>query len=446
VLVRAARRELSFKRAAGTRGIWREVGWIVAGEAVGALGSIVAVRLLTTSLSPEEYGLLALGSTVATLLGQVLLGPLANGCERYFGAAREHRRLAELLWAVRRLTAAASLLGLLTAAAIMLGLAIAGHAEWETLAAGGFAFALISGWERIVDGLQNAARARAIVAWHQALRQWLRPVVALLLIGAIAHQGAVALAGFAVASVLVLGSQLTLARGRVASGSVHSLDPETARTELSRVLRYSAPFALWGVFTWLQLSADRWALQLFGTSQDVGLYAVLLQLGVYPLTLAGGVFGQLSAPIVFARVGDGSDFARVREAFQMVWALAAGFVALGALAVVGAWLLNRTLFDFLVAPDYRQASSLLPLAVAAGAAFSVGQLLCLLPMAAGRSSTLLPPKIGTAALSGALYLLGAWQGGMQGVLVASVLVGVVYVVWSAGVAWQVSRARGIAAP
>lgn len=443
MLVRTARRELSVKRGAGARGIWREVGWIVAGEAVGALGSIAAVRLLTTSLSPEEYGLLALGSTVATLLGQVLLGPLANGCERYFGAAREHGRLAELLWAVRRLTAAASLLGLVIAAVVMLGLAISGHAEWVSLAAGGFAFALISGWERIVDGLQNAARARAIVAWHQALRQWLRPLVALLLIGAIAHQGAVALAGFGVASVLVLISQLTLARGRMAGDPTHFFDSSAAHAELSRVLKYSAPFAAWGVFTWLQLSADRWALQLFGTSQDVGLYAVLLQLGVYPLTLAGGVFAQLSAPIVFSRVGDGRDIARMREAFQMVWALAAGFLALSALAVAGAWLLSGPVFSVLVAPDYRQASSLLPLAVAAGAAFSVGQLLCLLPMAAGRSSALIPPKIGTAALAGAMYLLGAWQAGLQGVLVVSIIVGGVYMVWSAAVAWHVTGRAGM---
>jgi O-antigen/teichoic acid export membrane protein len=443
MLARAARREMLLGRAARMRGIWREIAWIIAGEAVGAVGSIVAVRILTSALNPVEYGLLALGSTIATLLGQVLLGPLANGFERFFAAADEHRRLPELFWSVRRLTAAASAIGLAAGAFVTVGLSVTGHAEWETLAAGGFIYALISGWERIVDGLQNAARARAIVAWHQALRQWLRPVVALLLLGVIAQTGAVALAGFGAASALVLVSQLTLARGRFASTSRHDFDSAVARAELVRVLRYSAPFTIWGIFSWLQLSSDRWALQILGTAHDVGLYAVVWQLGLYPITLAGTVLSQLSAPIVFARVGDGHDSARLRESLRMTWALVASFVALSAVAVVGAWALNRPLFELLVASDYRQASGLLPIAVAAGAAFSVGQILCLLPMAAGRSSVLIPPKIGTAILSVALYFLGAWQGGIQGILIASVLVAGVYVAWTAGVALQITRHAGL---
>jgi O-antigen/teichoic acid export membrane protein len=334
------------------------------------------------------------------------------------------------------------LIGLVVAALVVAILSVTGHTQWVALAAGGFAFALISGWERIVDGLQNAARARAVVAWHQALRQWLRPLIAIVLLAAIAHEGAIALAGFGVASIVVLASQLVLARGRLTSSTTEYIDAAVARDEVKRVLHYAAPFAAFGVFSWLQFSLDRWALQIFGTSQEVGLYAVLLQLGVYPLTLLGAVFGQLAGPIVFARVGAGTDPSRVRESARIIWALVGGFLALSALAGIGAWVLSGPVFDLLAAPDYRQASWMLPLAVAAGAAFSVGQLLCLLPMAAGKSTALVSPKIGTAILSVPLYLLGAWQAGMQGVLLASIVVGLVYIVWSAGVAWQVSRRAG----
>src|SRR5205807_8754228 len=65
-------------------GLGREVTWLALGQAVSLIGVIVGVRIVTTLLSPEAYGELALGLTVATLVSQVALGPASNAAERYF--------------------------------------------------------------------------------------------------------------------------------------------------------------------------------------------------------------------------------------------------------------------------------------------------------------------------------------------------------------------------
>jgi O-antigen/teichoic acid export membrane protein len=372
-------------------------------------------------------------------VSQTLLGPLASAAERFFATATERRRLAELLGALLRLVVAASVLSLVAGLVFVPILAASGGLHWAWLAATGCLFALISGWERILDGIQNAARARSLVAWHQALRQWLRPLVAVLLVGLFTRSGEVALAGFAAASAGVLFSQVLFARNLL-SAALGALRRAEVGEEQARLLRYAGPFAAWGVFTWLQISSDRWALQLLSTSDAVGIYAVLLQLGIYPLTLVGMLLSQVGGPIVFARVGDGSDPIRLQQGFRVTLTLVASFVAISVCAISAAAVLHQPLFELLVAPAYRQSSPLLPLALAAGAAFNIGQLLCLLPLAAGNSKSLIVPKIGTALLSVPLYFAGAAQAGIQGVLVVNLFVSIVYLAWMGGIAaWTLPR-------
>jgi O-antigen/teichoic acid export membrane protein len=318
---------------------------------------------------------------------------------------------------------------------------LVGASQWAPLVAVASTFALLSGWERILDGLQNAARARAVVAWHQAFRQWLRPLAAVALIGSFGSTSSVALAGFALASACLLFSQVVFFRRRLDIGGAadSGKDKATPGGLERRLVRYAAPFAVWGIFTWLQLSADRWALQLLTNVETVGLYAVLFQIGVSPVHLLGSVLSQLLGPIVFSVAGDGTDSVRVAAAFRLTLLIVLGMLGVIALMVLGASLLHAQVFQFLAGPSFQSISSLLPLAVLAGGFFNVGQLLCLLPLAAGNSRALLAPKIGTALAVVPLYLVGAILQGVQGVLIAGVCFGVSYSVWTAIVGLRVVR-------
>ena len=51
-----------------------------------------------------------------------------------------------------------------------------GEAELAPALIAATVFALISGLNGVLSGLQNAARQREVVAWHRALEQWLRRV------------------------------------------------------------------------------------------------------------------------------------------------------------------------------------------------------------------------------------------------------------------------------
>ena len=71
----------------------KEGFWIVLGQAIAVLGSLVGVRVLTGLLTSAEYGELALGMTLAILVGQTLFGPLGQGATRFYAPTVEKRAL-----------------------------------------------------------------------------------------------------------------------------------------------------------------------------------------------------------------------------------------------------------------------------------------------------------------------------------------------------------------
>jgi O-antigen/teichoic acid export membrane protein len=420
-----------------------EFTWVVLGELVGLVGLAVNVRLLTAIMTPTAYGELALGLSLATLPAQTIVGPLGSAAERFFASYAEHRRLPELLHGVFRLTTGASALTCVGGFAFAGLCALTGSPQWVPLVLAASAFAVLSGWERILDGIQNAARARAIVAWHQGLRQWLRPAAAAVVLRLYSSTSSVALAGFAIASLGVLASQALLFRAQLADSAYSHLDRTAIDETHRRLLRYAGPFALWGIFTWLQLSSDRWALQWLSSPESVGLYAALFQVGISPLYLFGAVLSQLAGPIIFARAGDGSNPVRLAAAFQLIILFALCMLGLTVLMVIGTALLHVQVFAILVGPAFQSVSQLLPIAVLTGGLFSVGQILSMVPLASGDSRVLLAPKIGTALLAVPLYLAGAQVAGAQGVLVGGAVFAASFAVWTAVIAALVVGRRSV---
>lgn len=416
----------------------REFFWIGLGQALATLGSLVAVRLLTGVLSPEVYGELALGLTLATLLNQVMLGPLNGAALRFFAPAREAGEPGPFLAALRRLLVKATGVAAALAAGTALALLLAGQTHWLGLGTAAFGFALLSGYNATLNSLQNAARQRTIVAWHQALYAWAHSLAALGLVLWLGVSSAVAMWGYALSTSLVLLSQFWFFRRIMQPASAVEVEETLSQRWETRMLSYAWPFAAWGIFTWAQMASDRWALQMFSTTQAVGLYAVLYQLGYYPITILTGLMVQLVAPVFFQRAGDASDAARVEQVHTINWWLTMSVLLLTGLATLFAMGLHRFIFHWLVAPDYRDVSSLLPGLVMAGGLFATGQFATISLLSDVETRNLIVPKIVTAIIGVLLNIIGVIHWGLTGVVGAGIVAGAIYLVW---ILWLVKSRR-----
>ncbi|KAF0192549.1 MAG: hypothetical protein FD165_712 [Gammaproteobacteria bacterium] len=404
--------------------------WITLGQAMAVLGTLFGVRLLTELLDPIAYGELALGLTVATLVNQVILGPLGNGAARFYAPAVELDDLGGYLSALQRSGFAATLVIVLLILVANIGLMIIGYAEWIPMTIMAFIFAIVGGYGAIIGGIQNAARQRVIVALHQGMESWARFLVAAGMLLWMGATSTVAMFGYATAVTLVLTSQLiTFKKSTIQGQGVSVINSNDWQM---RIWKYSWPFAIFGIFTWAQLVSDRWALGLFTTTQEVGFYAVLYQLGYYPMSIAAGMVQQFVGPIIFQRAGDASDSRRNAHVYKISWNLSCVVLLLTCVAFVAALLFHATLFRYLVAGEYSPVSYLLPWMLLAGGLFAAGQTTALNLMSLMRPHRMLAAKIVTALLGIVFNVMGAYWYDLQGVVVAAVLFSAIYFLWMAG--------------
>ena len=409
----------------------REFLWIGVGQAVAALGGLVGVSVLTRALDPESYGELALGMTVATLTQQVVLGPVSGALLRFFAPATEAGELHAYLKGGRRMLTRATFVLLSFGGLLELVLLKTEQARWTGLMIAALLYSLLSGYNSAMDGVQNAARQRAVVAWHQGIGQWVRFSWALLLITGFGARSSTAMLGYAIGSALMLGSQIVFFRRKILTmlPARDSTSENNSGDWTSQMSAYAWPFAIWGIFTWAQMASDRWALQLGGSASAVGLYAALYQLGYYPMTLLSGFIVQLVSPVLFSRAGDGTNPDRMAQSHRLNRMVFLGSIGLGAAGAVFALLFHSEIFSLLAAPGYRQVSPLLPAMVLSGGLFAAGQVAVLSLLSGVNSQRLMAPKIVTALLGVLLNFGGAFWLGIGGVVYAGLAVSSTYLVW-----------------
>ena len=414
----------------GTRLPGREFFWVVVGQGIGAFGSIIGVRFLTHAMTPNTYGEFALGMTIATLVNQIIFGPIANAILRFFSPALESHQLQTYVKSVYFLLNWATIvIGALVSCAT-LGLLITHHREWLIMLWVTIGYALLISYCQAMDGMQNAARQRIIVAWHDGVAPWLRPLMAISLIALLGSYSRVVMLGYLLATLLILGSQTFFFNRRILTLTQSDEKVQGERSVWTgKMLSYAWPFASWGVFTWLQLVSDRWALQIFGTTTMVGLYTSLYQIGYYPLILLSGLLAQFISPILYSWAGSGEDTKRMQRVWHATIGMVTVILFISLVATTAAYLTHNFIFSSLVAPAYQIISPLLPGMVLAGGLFAAGQVASLFIMSNSKTRFLISPKIGTAFLGVGLNILGAFLGGVAGVVLASVLFSIVYCAW-----------------
>lgn len=416
------------------RRLAKEASWIVLGQIVAVLGSLVLVRVLTEHLSPAEYGQLALGLTVAGLVNQVVMGGVGSGIGRFYSIAAEQQDLGGYLSASWRLMGYATLAVLVVGLVLISGLRFLGYSQWLGLAVAALVFSVLSGYNSALSGIQNAARQRAVVAFHSGLDAWLKILLALGILFWLGSSSTAVVMGYALSSFLVTGSQFFFLRRLI-------LNQDKPNGEsyqwVPQIWAYSWPISTWGIFTWVQQSSDRWALEAFTTTQDVGLYAVLFQLGYTPISLATGLAASFLGPILFQRSGNATDHVRNANVHQLVWRMTSICMVLTLTAFMLALGLHNWFFQWLVAVDYRSVSYLLPWMVLAGGIFAAGQMLALKMMSELKSVTMISAKIGTAILGVLFNLYGAYIAGVTGIVLSAVAFSVIYFLWMFLLSFQV---------
>ena len=375
----------------------KEFSWVVVGQLAAFLGSLVLLNVLTERIVPEQFGQLALSLTIVGLVNAVVMGGFVNGIGRFYSISAEKNDLPGYLIASFKMMVCA------TAAVIIIALVMIGvllcfrYSEAIVLVIAALVFSLLGGYNAALSSIQNAARQRSIVAFHTGLDPWLKILLIIGLMLWFDNSSTVALLCYSLAALLVMFSQLFFlwrSPQMQADKCLGSSSEEWSR----EIWLYSWPFIIWGVFGWAQISSTRWALQSFGSTADVGYYAVLSQLGYVPIQTVIGVLMIYLNPIIYGMAGSATDESRRESVSVLVSRISLVGAAITALATLLAFFFHRQIVGFLVSEEYWLISKYLWILVAAGGIFGIASVIASKHLSFLSAKKLIPASIGSSLI------------------------------------------------
>lgn len=426
------------------RRLAKEGSWIVVGQIASVLGALVLVRVLTEHLDPTQYGQLALGLTVAGLINQVVMGGIGAGIGRYYSIAAEKQELHSYLDASRNLMLYATLVVLAIGLMLMTGLLWLGYSRWMGLAAAALVFSVLSSYNTSLSGIQNAARKRAIVAFHGGLDAWLKIIFVFGVMLWLGNCSTAVVIGYAFSTFLVICSQFFFLRHLIPIQKGTSVD---SVPWLGQMWIYSWPMVAGGLFNWGYYASQRWALELFATTGEVGKFYALTQIAYTPISMAGAMFISFLTPILFARVGNATDLDRIRDTHRVIKLVAVVGLGVTLLISIISLFAHEIIFRLLVAPSYRGISMYIPHVILAAGILQISHSLTLFITIENQTKKILPLAVIGNSITAFMNLFFTRQWGIEGLILSMIAGASLHLVWVILiVSGNVNRLRRIEAP
>jgi len=313
---------------------------------VPALTPLITVPVYTHLFTPHEYGLYVLAFGVAELLLAVAATGLATGAVRFYALYRREQRLASYF------TAVPASLGFMIVAStgitVLVLLAFRSRIApdvypllWIALPA--FIAAAVS--EVLMNILRAQERSRSYALVEVANRAG--TVITSLALVFLCGLGVSALLWGQALTLTVIAIPLAvcLTRGIRLDRRTHQ---PTLPADLRRILGFSLPLAVGNIAFWVLRLSDRYFIEGFRDSHEVGLYSISYNVASRSIFLVVGLFMLVPGPIMM-RTWENEG----REAAEAVLTrLSRAFLVLVLPAVVGFCVLARYAITLLAADEY----------------------------------------------------------------------------------------------
>ncbi len=408
------------------RRLSKEGGIILLGQANSILTSLILVRLLTETLLPAEYGKLSLALSVGPFVCQIAFAVSMPGIGRYFALAIERVKQYEFYKASMQMMLYSTIISITLIIVLLFGFEYFDIINMKVIVTMSILYLIISNYNTIFTEFQNVARQRHIAVFHSFLDSWLKIGLVFLLVHFFFNKAETIVTAYIFSLLIVLASQKYFLKKVIPIDEFSSTEVKKWK---KKVFNFSKPFLWFNIFTGLQSIGDKWSLAYFTNKSNVGFYAPLTQLGYTPLLMIAGLTTTLIGPILFMKSGDGTDSERNSNVKKITILLAGVAIAITFLCFLVTLIFHKMIFNIFVAKEYHQVSHLLPWMVISGGLFSTAQIFSLKLMSDLKTKALILPKIISSLLGVGLSILGAYYGGINGIVIASVTFSLLQFIW-----------------
>ena len=316
------------------------------GRLATALISLIAIRAVTTFLSPDQYGELSLLLTVQMFCGLFLVNPVGQHVNLHTHEWWDDGTLIARLKSYRPYIWVVSLIGVSIVVVVSMNQP-SPQLFWTSIAM--FVMVSMATWNATLIPMLNMLGFRAASVFWGIVTLGVGLAGSIMLISWFPSPIAW-FSGQAVGmSFGALGSYYILRRHSINTskfqGSVKLIDKKT-------ILKYCFPLALATGFMWVQLSGYRFMIQEYWGLSQLGFFVIGLQLAGQIFGVAESLSMQFLYPLFYRRVTERLKQVEVESALSdLLNTLIPVFTILAGLLIVSA----PYLLKILVASEYQSA-------------------------------------------------------------------------------------------
>lgn len=405
--------------------------WIFAEQVGTAIAGLFGVKLLTNILGPSEFGIFILANTVVVLVSvNFLFGPLGLGLMRFWSISQSRGDLGAFYAVSRMLEKYVIIISIIVATVlVIISVNIKGR-NWGILMAFSMMAGITSGCLVLRLFVFTAARKRKWVSLLNIGKAVLKPLIAAGFILLINKNATWAMVGYLVATFIIMLLAEHFYNCIVSNTIYSTLTKNNNLSSIKKdIISFSWPFAMWGIFNWIYVSCDKWALQAYHGVEVVGAFSVVSQLAIYSLVYSYNFLNNLFVPIAFQRAGDLNNNQNIISANKILVIMTIIYI-LGTIILILLFSVFHYPLVLLISNiQFADLSFLLPWLTFAWSLFYIGQILSNFGMLANQPQVYIMPKIVSAIVAGICTFYLSNKIGSTGVVYGLIIAGIIYSLW-----------------
>ena len=363
--------------------------------------ALITIRVVTSLLTPEQYGELALLIAIQVFCGLLLINPVGQHINLHTHAWWDSGTLLPRLKSYRAYVLAVSLLGGVLVLAIGQQYSAT---QFLYTAMAMFAMVTAATWNATLIPMLNMLGFRAASVLWSTITILVSLLSSILLVMWLRSPTAWFIGQMIGLGIGALGAKYVLNKY-----SKHSNHPKSRLSLFNKrtVITYCLPLAVATGFMWLQLSGYRFVVEHYWGLIQLGFLAVGLQLAGQIFALAESLAMQFLYPLFYRRVTNFENVSEVELAFSdLLNTLVPVYFLLTGLVIFSA----QYLLKILVAPQFQHAINFVMLGASIELCRVLGNLLSNAAQVKRKTKSLaLPYAVGSFICLFFIYFAGIQQ-------------------------------------
>jgi O-antigen/teichoic acid export membrane protein len=272
--------------------------WLGLGQIFTAVCSYLFIYYFAKNLTLVEYGELSLVLTITSLITGLAMGGISIGAGRYYADANEKMNLYNYIKDIKNISYQISILlsiiGILIILLVYFKYQINIYVYLLALL-----FSLIYSLNNLIISIQNAQQDRKMLVSFTIIEVLLKLSLPIILVTFFFENKVFLI----LIGMIVSVAFVTLLRYKYVINKILKIIKNEQNKDKynykNKIMQFSYPFIIWGIFGWLQQGSIKWMLGFYGSLEDVATYTLIFQIGYTPIILLGDLIMSIALPILY---------------------------------------------------------------------------------------------------------------------------------------------------